>query len=57
MLETGVAGNDRRAGPHRDWQSADRLCRAKKARDRSGVQSPAVPVTPTTGLGSSDKDH
>lgn len=30
MLEIGVAGNDRRAGPHRDWQSADRLCRAKK---------------------------
>ena len=42
MLETGVAGNDRRAGPHRDRQSADRICRVEKAGDRQGIQSPAV---------------
>ena len=57
MLETGVAGNDRRAGSHRYRQSADRLCRAKETRDRQGVQSPTVPVTPTAGLGASNKDH
>lgn len=30
MLETGVAGNDRRARPHRHRQQTDRLCRVEK---------------------------
>lgn len=57
MLETGIAGDDRRAGPHRHREPTNRLCRIEKTGDRQGVQSPAVPVTSVARLGASDKDH